>query len=237
VQRQDVEMGTERNPGPSSIAGLRWLARVGPGPLEAWQCAMGWSSSVAKSHARRLERYGWIERHRMTRGRGSLLLATRRGVRICELEVTPAAAPQPTSWAHDCACAWTAAWLSVRGRDWLGPREVLADATLKGVVEWRTGAGTRHVGHRPDLAVRIPAGTVAVEVELQRKANKRLAAVLSLYGRWLAESRITGVIYVCASSAGAERITAFADDVGLPADAVRTELLSIVRDQAGGADS
>jgi hypothetical protein len=225
-------MGGERQPGPASLAGLSWLARVGPGPVDAWRCAMGWSTSVAKSHARRLEERGWLERHRMTRGHGSLLLATRRGVQMCELELSPAPVPAPTSWAHDCACAWTAAWLSVRGRDWRGPREVLGDAQLKGEIQWRTGAGMRRAGHRPDLVVHIPAGVVAVEVELQRKASARLSAILSLYGRWLVEDRITGVIYVCADEAGAERINAAATSSGLPDDALRTELLESVRDQA-----
>ena len=74
-------------PGPASMAGLAWLVRVGPTPLEAWRSAMGWCLSVAGSHARRLERQGWLERHRMTRGRGSLLVATRRGVRMSGLAV------------------------------------------------------------------------------------------------------------------------------------------------------
>lgn len=227
-------MGGERHPGPASLAGLSWLARVGPGPVDAWRVAMGWSTSVAKSHARRLEQHGWLERYRMTRGRGSLLVATRRGVRMCELPLSPAPAPAPTAWAHDCACAWTAAWLSVRGRDWRGPREVLADAALKGEIEWRTRAGTRRAGHRPDLAVRIPAGLVAVEVELERKANNRLRAILSLYGRWLAEDRVTGVIYVCADQARAESVTTAAAHAELPSDALRTELLDEVRAQAIG---
>ena len=74
-------------PGPASMAGLAWLVRVGPAPLDAWRSAMGWCSSVAGSHARRLERQGWLERHRMTRGKGSLLVATRRGVRMSGLAV------------------------------------------------------------------------------------------------------------------------------------------------------
>ena len=98
-------------PGPASLAGLAWLARVGPAPVEAWRSAMGWSVSVAGSHARRLERAGWLARHRMTRGQGSLLAATRRGVRMSGLAVSAPATPAPTWWAHDCACAWTAAWL------------------------------------------------------------------------------------------------------------------------------
>jgi hypothetical protein len=168
----------------------------------------------------------------MTRGEGSLLVATRRGVRMSGLELTAPAVPAPTWWAHDCACAWTAAWLSVRGREWRGPREVLADPELKGKLEWRTGTGTRRSGHRPDLAVLIPAGVVAVEVELARKSGNRLQAVLALYRRWLGEERITGVIYVCGDQSGAERIGKVARETGLPADALRTEPLSSVQAQA-----
>ena len=116
------------------------------------------------------------------------------------------AAPAPTWWAHDCACAWTAAWLSVRGREWRGPREVLADPRLKGELEWLTGTAGGASGHRPDLAVVMPTGMVAIEVELQRKADKRLRAILGLYGQWLTERQITGLIYVCRDDAVAKRI-------------------------------
>lgn len=225
-------MGLPRNPGPASLAGLAWLARVGPGPIDAWRCAMGWSTAAAKSHARRLERQGWLARYAMTRGQGSLVMATRRGVEMSKCEVSAAPAPAPTSWAHDCACAWTAAWLSVRGRDWRGPREVLRDTQLKGELEWRTRTGTRQVSHRPDLAVRIPAGVVAVEVELQRKAANRLSAILALYALWTLQERITGLLYVCADERGAERISSAALGSGLPEDALRTELLADVRAQA-----
>ena len=117
-------------PGPASLAGLAWLARVGPAPVEAWRFAMGWSLSVAGSHARRLERAGWLARHRMTRGQGSLLAATRRGVRMSGLAVERARRRRRRRGGHhDCACAWTAAWLvGPRTRDWRGPREVLADS-------------------------------------------------------------------------------------------------------------
>jgi hypothetical protein len=200
--------------------------------MDEWSCAMGWSSRVAGSHARRLEREGWLERYRMKRGQGSLLVATRRGVRMSGINVSEASAPAPTRWAHNCACAWTAAWLSVRGRDWRGPREVLANPDLKGKLEWRTSTGLRRSGHRPDLTVLIPAGLVAVEVELQRKEGKRLRAVLALYGRWLAEERITGVIYVCGDQSRAERVGNAARETGLPDDALRIERLSSVQAQA-----
>ncbi len=193
---------------------------------------MGWCVSVAGSHARRLERKGWLERYRMTRGQGSLLVATRRGVRMSGLAVGAPSAPAPTWWAHDCACAWTAAWLSVRGRDWRGPREVLADPRLKGELEWLTRNGWRRSGHRPDLAAVMPTGMVAIEVELQRKADKRLRAVLGLYGQWLTERRITGLIYVCRDEGGAERVRELGVATGLPDGALRIELLSSVQAQA-----
>ena len=190
--------------------------------------------SVAGSHARRLEREGWLERHRMTRGQGSLLVATRRGVRMSGLGVSAPAAPAPTWWAHDCACAWTAAWLATRGREWRGPREVLTDPRLKGELEWVTGNGRRRSGHRPDLAVVMPTGIVAIEVELQRKADNRLRAILGLYGQWLSERRITGLIYVCRDEAGSERIRESGIAAGLPDGALRVELLSTVQAQAQG---
>jgi hypothetical protein len=44
------------------MKGLEWLARVGPARLEAWRCAMAWSEVAARSHARRLESEGWLDR-------------------------------------------------------------------------------------------------------------------------------------------------------------------------------
>jgi hypothetical protein len=223
--------------GPASLEGLRWLARVGPTPMEAWACAMGWGRRAAQSHSQRLEREGWLRRYAMTRGHGSLLVATHRGVRVAQLEHSAPPAPAPTLWAHDCACAWTAAWLTVRKADWRGPREVLSDPGMTGKLEWQTGAGWRRVTHRPDLSLTIATGEVVLEVELQRKASKRLAAILSMYRRWLGESRIVGVVYVCGSPRLAERIRQFAGDAGLPPGATRVELLEEVRDQARGASA
>jgi hypothetical protein len=67
------------------MKGLSWLARVGRAPLDAWRCAMGWSEVAARNHARRLGR--WLERYPMTRGHGSLFVATRTGVAVLGLSV------------------------------------------------------------------------------------------------------------------------------------------------------
>jgi hypothetical protein len=193
---------------------------------------MGWGERVARSHARRLEKVGWVGRYRMMRGDGSLLAPTRRGVLVAGLPVTAPAEPHPAMWAHDCACAWTAAWLSVRGRDWLGPREILIDPEWKRKVKWRTGHGLRRATHRPDLGVEIPAGRVALEVELQRKANYRLEGILDMYNDWVTFDELAGVIYVCRDENLAERIAAFAEHVGLPKRSLRTLLLDHIREEA-----
>jgi len=167
----------------------------------------------------------------MTRGLGSLLVATDRGIRVAELALSAAPRPTPTWWAHDCACAWTAAWLTVRRAEWRGPREVLADPRLTGKLEWQTRTGWRRSAHRPDLTIAIPDGQVMVEVELQRKDTKRLAAILSMYRSWMDESRIAGVVYVCGSEPRADRVRAVSLEAGLPARATRIELLDTIREQ------
>src|SRR5579875_2757078 len=139
-------MGRVLRPGPASLAGLRWLARVGPAPLDAWRYAMGWSEVAARSHARRLEAAGWLSRHPMTRGAGSLFVATRAGVRVLGLSLRAAGAPAPTWWAHHCACAWTAAYLDVRGREYLGDRELIEDPAWSARISWTDGKGMHHAG-------------------------------------------------------------------------------------------
>lgn len=223
--------------GPASMTGLRWLAVVGPSPIDAWACAMGWGLRTAQSHSQRLESEGWLRRYAMTRGHGSLLVATDRGIRLVELPLSAAPRPTPTWWAHDCACAWTAAWLTVRRADWRGPREVLTDPRLTGKVQWQTRTGWRWASHRPDLTLSIPGGQVVVEVELQRKDTKRLAAILSMYRTWMDESRTAGVVYVCRTQQLAERVRETFLEAGLPGRATRIELLDTIRAQASGAAS
>jgi hypothetical protein len=226
-------MAGELRPGPASMAGLEWLVRVGSAPIDAWRCAMGWDDRVARSHVSRLEREGWLERHPMFRGDGSLLVATRRGVRMTGLAVSAPAPPEPTWWAHDCACAWTAAWLTVRGaREWSGPREVLANPELKGTVVWSSRVSLRRSGHRPDLAVCTRVGLAAVEVELQRKDTSRMEGILSMYRGRIDAGKLAGVVYVCGSDARADRVYELANKVGIPARALRIELLSDVREEA-----
>jgi hypothetical protein len=142
------------------------------------------------------------------------------------LEVRPARGPAPTWWAHWHGCAWTAAWLECRGREWLGQREVLELEEWSGQVRWSDRRGRHVAPHRPDLVAR---GSTPVEVELARKSDSRMRAVMTMYGGWVAARRIPGVMYVVSSERTRERILTIADEHELN---VRIELLETIVEEA-----
>lgn len=221
--------------GQASLTGLAWLARVGPAPLEAWACAMGWGRAAMFSHARRLEREDWLARWPLARGCGSLVAATPLGVMVLGIAVAPAPRPAPTWWAHLEACAWVAAWLSARGRELQGSREIEADPNWRGEIKWQGRKGQHTLGHRPDLAWLIDGQRVAIEVELARKSRPRLQAIIGLHASWRAAGRTGGVIYVCGDDVGARRVREVAGGLGLSTEkggGLRVELLPRVRQQA-----
>lgn len=220
---------------PGSLRGLDWLCRVGPAPVQAWGCALGWSRSAGFRHAQRLVAQGWVTRLATVWGHGSLLVPTRAGVRMSGLPVTAALEPAPTWWAHLQACAWTAAWMTVRGRPMLGCREIDADSSWSGVLRWRDNKGSHQAGHRPDLVWAPEGGRAAIEVELARKSTPRLDAVLGLHAGWRAAGKTGGVIYVCADQTGCERVRRVAVKHGLspePGGGLRVETLAHVKAQA-----
>jgi hypothetical protein len=134
---------------------------------------------------------------------------------MTDLGVTAAVAPAATWWAHLSACAWVAAWLTARGREIQGSREVLADPSWTGKLRWHDRNGFHRVGHRPDLAWLIHGQRVAIEVELAQKSIARLRAILSLHATWRAAGRSAGVIYVCADEHGCAHIRKRAAEAGL----------------------
>lgn len=218
-------------PGPASMRGLGWLARVGPSPLDPWRYAMGWSEVAARNHARRLEREGWLERRPMVRGDGSLFLATRKGIRVLGLPLIAASTPAPTTWAHDSACAWTAAWLTVRGRTYLGPREILDDPHWAGKLDWRDRHSLKRSGHRPDLIGFVSDMAIAFEVELAPKSKARLHAILQLHVGWIVARKTHAVIYICGDDDGSRRIERAAQQVGVDQSRglLRIELLDTIK--------
>jgi len=197
------------------MKGLEWLARVGPSPLDPWRYAMGWSEVAARNHARRLEGEGWLERCPMVRGQGSLFRATRKGILVLGLPLIAATTPAPTWWAHDSGCAWAAAWLTVRGRTFLGQRELLDDPEWSGQLDWLDRHSIKRSGHRPDLVAFVSDIAFAIEVELAAKSKPRLDAILKLHLAWYAARKTEGVIYICGDEEGCRRIERAGQRVGL----------------------
>jgi hypothetical protein len=223
-------------PGPSSLRGLRWLAQVGPAPLQAWAVAMGWGQAAVYSHARRLRAAGWLERCSRPPGEPNLVYASRAGVRRSGVDAAVLQRPpRPVTWPHVEASAWTAAWLTARGRELQGPRQLLVQEAWRGEVLWRERGESRQRGHRPDLAGQLPDGRwMPIEVELTEKSSARLKAVIGLHASWVAAGRTPAVMYVCGSDGIAERVSSDAHQAGLSVEreTLRVELLPVIQHQA-----
>jgi hypothetical protein len=229
-------------PGPQSLAGLRWLARVGASPGEPLGLVMGWSRTALHSHLARLVAAGFVWRVPMTRGDGSLIVVTRDGARMAGAGRAPRALG-PTSWAHTVACAWACAWFEVRGRDWLSSREVAHDDGWRGRVAYTDGRGRGHrLSHRPDVGTYVgePGRPVAVEVELQRKSLARLRGILAMYADRTTspDGDLAGVVYMTGSADVASAVRAAAGAVHLeehPAGRLRVLALEDVVAQTRAA--
>jgi hypothetical protein len=193
---------------------------VGASPLEPWGLVIGWGRAVAYDHARRLAAAGLVRTVPMTRGEGSLLVITTKGAVMAGCPASRARQRvAPTTWAHHCACAWVSAWLEVRGHAWWSEREIAEDEWFRYDVNYRDRRGTARVAHRPDLAVEIAPGPVAIEAELQRKVRARLVGILRMYEEHTDSEvgTLAGVIYVCDRSDVADAVRRAAADAWLQA--------------------
>ena len=94
-------------------------------------------------------------------------------------------------WAHDSACAWTAAWLTLRGRTYLGPREILDDPEWSAELAWLDRHSFKRSWHRPDLVGYLADTAIAIEVELAPKSRRRLDAILQRHLGWIVPGRRT----------------------------------------------
>jgi hypothetical protein len=196
---------------------------------------MRWSAVAARSHAQRLEAAGWLARYPMTRGAGSLFVATRSGVAVAGLSLRSAGPPAPTSWAHHCGCAWVAASLTARDHAFLGPPELLDDRAWSGEITWRDRRGSNSSTHRPDLIGAPDVNPTAIEVELTKKSSERLRAIIGLHAQWHAAGWTGGVVYICGDEDVRARIESAAEYYGIsdsnpwfttkPLDRIRTHTL------------
>lgn len=180
-------------PGPGSMRLLDWLARLGVAGFEPLGLALGLSQRVVYDHVARLARDGLVERKVTGDGEGGVVALTRAGARVAfDHGVSGVVRPQstaPGSARHGRAVSWVAASADLRGWRWLGPAELRAEPG------WRVARedGARHL---PDLGLMIRGQRVAVEVELHRKAPKRLQAILRGYRGLIDLAGLGGVSYV-----------------------------------------
>jgi hypothetical protein len=144
--------------------------------------------------------------------------------------------PAPTWLAHDVACAWTAAWMAVRGRAFLGLRELLVDPGWSGRLELTHRISGRQLGHRADLVGLVDDGRIAIEVELAAKSKRRLDAILRLHRDWLRERKTTGIVYICGNEEGRRRIWRANKRVDvMPGYSLRIELLDTIKAETRAA--
>ena len=185
-------------PGPSTVAGLKWLAKVGPAPLGAWGIAMGWDRlRCIRMRGGCGRRAGWRRAHgRVARGRW----CTRRGRgpvrRRGRGDGREAAGSRDVAALRGVRV--DAAWLTARGREMVGPREMLVRADWRGELRWRERELRRAAIGRSRRAA--PDGhVVPIEVELSEKSSARLKAVVELHSEWIAAGKSAAVIYAAAT--------------------------------------
>jgi hypothetical protein len=138
--------------------------------------------------------------------------------------------PAPTWWAHDVACAWTAVWMTVRGRTFVGPRELFVDPDSSGRLElvdrisgralvigrtssgWSTTAGSRLMSS----SVRSPS----------EGSTRSCAPAANGSGT----RKTNGIVYICGNEAGSRRIPRVNERVNVtPGYCRRLELLDAIK--------
>jgi hypothetical protein len=175
----------------------------------------------------------WIDRIALPYGTGSMLYPTRDGIAAAAIDVPFAPAPAPTWWAHHAGCAWAAAWLTVRGRAMLGPRELAGTAAWHGQLS--NLGGPQRIIHTPDLVGIVPGHRpAAIEVELKRKTKRRLRAILALHARWVATGQSGACVYVCANRDIHDLVIEQAAHAGLTQNTgtLRVEMLDTIKQLA-----
>jgi hypothetical protein len=202
---------------------VRWGGGSGQLDLMHAASAAGMAGSLPHGPRRRLAAY-------RDQARRSRIGAVRGGVVGAEADVVGA----PLRVRVDSRVVHSG------GSEWQGPREVLADPGLRVELEWeehsnwRQGSGWRSAGHRPDLTTVSNVGLTLVEVDIPAKSSKRRIAVLKRYRDRISQGRIGGVLYVCATEAGRERIENEADSAYFNTRRLRTMLIGTVRARAFG---
>lgn len=150
------------------------------------------SRAVTYKHVARLADAGLIVHIATCDGGGGAVAVTRAGARVArgreaEYVVSPRSTA-PSSAIHGRAVSWVAAAAEVRGFEWLTPAELRSRC-----LQVPREDGARHA---PDLAYVDGDRRTAIEVELHRKDQTRVRAILRGYRELVRAGQIDAVSYV-----------------------------------------
>ena len=190
---------------PERIAVLQWAASIGAVTAEALAERDDCTVACARARLLAAERRRLLCRRRPLTGQPTLYSVTPAGMRAAGLRGLEPCRISAANAAHAIACAGAAAALErcYPGHRVLGERELRRDEREHGcaLASAHMGVGQRggRLLHRPDLVLwprdAADGPPVAVEVELTRKAPRRLASICRAWARCRC---VAGVIYLAA---------------------------------------
>ena len=192
---------------------LDWMARVRVGAVDAVAAGLELTPRQVHNHAVRLSEEGWLERPRVSDGRGGVLVVTPRGVREAGYEARSRSTPRSlTALLHGRGVSWLAAHSERRGRPWLGPLQ-LAGTDYAVALLPRRGKGAST--HLPDLGVERDRDRWAVEYERVPKGRERLRRIFEGYRSAELAGQLEGVLYVYDSRVVKDLLERMASEVEL----------------------
>lgn len=169
-----------------------WVARMGAVELGHVMARFGMGRTVAYRRLQALAAAGLVERVRLVHGTPALFVATSEALRWTDRLALGVCRPTPATARHWRLTGWAAIGVEREfgAERVLSEREVRAWEREAGVFFASAVVGRLPSGadkpHRPDVAVLAATGdevAVVVEVELSRKARRRVEAILRGYGR------------------------------------------------------
>ncbi len=164
---------------------LAWAARFAFVTVSTLAWRWGVSEQKMRKRVRRLEREGFVRRHRDGRNQPARVVVTERGGDACGLTIRTARGRE--SLGHELAVIKRVMaielYFAQHGPD--GAR-VLTERDMRGEGGRRWSVRVVHPHGRPgkrwpDYAVQAPEGTTAVELEFSLKATSRLRSIVSGY--------------------------------------------------------
>jgi len=171
------------------LAVSAWAARLAFVTVSTLSWRWGVSEQKMRKRVRRLEREGFVRRHRDGRNQPARVVVTERGGNACGLTIRTARGREPLG--HELAVIKRVMaielYFAQHGPDGarvLTEREMRREERSDRERRWSVRVVHPHgrVGKRwPDYAVQTPEGTTAVELEFSLKGTRRLRSIVFGY--------------------------------------------------------